>query len=276
MKRHLARKNTCPPIYSEDEQAEIVEALFPAVAKCKAYACAHCSKSFASSQSRSNHTRVHHAPAVSPVDAMQLASVVADLQKQLYELQNKQQKRSKTMKTRVGGDSAFGSDNTFNCSSNTTINNNVTQNIVINAFGHENTQHISKQFLDRCVRRTNKGLVELIEKIHFDKNVQENFNLCATNKKVPLLRVHDGLNWSYGRKDQILGQLVDKGHGMMQEHFDGHEDNIRDSVSESMFNHIRVWMDKMHENDKKTWEDVLTDMYILILNATEKKQLATQ
>lgn len=262
MKRHLTRKTPCPPIYSETEPAAVIDALFPSsVTKTKSFTCKHCSKCFSSSQSRSNHYRDVHGQSRGSLNTGQIASALVDLQKKVNELEKMQ------------------SNTTTNTIQNNTINSNnnvVTQNIVINAFGHENTQHITKQFIDQCVRRTNKGIVELIEKIHFDPDMEENCNLSATNIKVPLIRVHDGSSWTYGRKDRVLGQLVDKGHGIMQEHFDDNEDTIRDSVSDSMFNHIRKWLDKMQEKDKKTWEDVLTDMYILIINATEKGSLRTR
>jgi mannose/cellobiose epimerase-like protein (N-acyl-D-glucosamine 2-epimerase family) len=115
----------------------------------------------------------------------------------------------------------------------------VTNNITINAFGKESLDHISAQFLDQRVRRTDKGLVELIEKIHFDPGHQQNCNLKITNMRLPIMQIHNGTTWKYDRKERILNELVDKGHGMMQEHFDDHEDSIKEQLSETMFDHIR-------------------------------------
>jgi cyclopropane fatty-acyl-phospholipid synthase-like methyltransferase len=65
----------------------------------------------------------------------------------------------------------------------------------------------------------------------------------------------------------VLGDLVDRGHGIMQDHFDDHEGRFREDYA-AMFDHIREWMDKMQEKDRKTYGSVITDMYILVLNAT--------
>jgi hypothetical protein len=184
---------------------------------------------------------------------------------------------SHTTLTATTNNNPTNPDNTTNTNNNTTnvfnqtsIQNhvNVTNNVIVNAFGQEDVEHITPAFLDQCVRRTNKGMVELIEKIHFNKDKAENRNLKATNVKVPLIRYHDGTTWKYGRKDRILDQLVDKGHDMMQGHFEDHEDIIRESVSDSMFDHIHTWLDKVREKDRRTWDDVVTDIYILILNST--------
>jgi hypothetical protein len=153
----------------------------------------------------------------------------------------------------------------------TTVNNNSINNnnnsVTINAFGSESLAHITPEFIDRCVRRTNKGIVELIEKIHFDPDTPGNSNVRATNVKLPLVKYNDGARWKWARKDNLLDAIVDRGHGMMQDHFDDNEDDIRD-MSDAMFDHIRKWMDCMQEKDKRTWENVITDIYVLILNAT--------
>jgi hypothetical protein len=159
-------------------------------------------------------------------------------------------------------------NNTTSHHTNNTRNQTNNQTIVnINAFGHESLNHITPQFLDRCVLRRDKGLVELIGKIHFDPKHAENNNIKATNKRSNVVSVHNGTAWRYDRKDRVLDRLVDEGHGMMQEHFEDNEDRIREAHSETMFEVIRKWMDKMQERDKKTVDSVLTDIYILLLNA---------
>lgn len=244
MKRHLQRKLPCPPVYSDEDTSVILESILAAAVSRPGddgrVKCPYCEKTFKSAQSKCNHVQ------------------------RLHNTQQSREAATTVHRVRI------------NRVVNNTINNNNSNNvnIVINAYGQESTDHITNAFLDQCVRRTNKGLVELIEKIHFDQ--RENRNLRCMSVKVPLIKYHDGTTWKYGRKDKILDELVDKGHGMLQEHFDDNEDNIKDSLSESMFSHISEWMDKMQEKDKKTWEDVLMDMYILILNASVERDLPVE
>jgi mannose/cellobiose epimerase-like protein (N-acyl-D-glucosamine 2-epimerase family) len=148
---------------------------------------------------------------------------------------------------------------------NVTINNNITNNIQVNAFNHEDLSHISKSFIERCVKRTNKGLVELVEQVHFSEKATQNNNIRITNKKLPLIQVHNGDKWSF-RKEKILSEVFDKGHSIMQEHFDDNEDELKSNMSTTMFGYIKEWLEKMSDYEKKTMETVLTDIYLLIVN----------
>lgn len=251
MKTHLRRKKACRPVFCNISNEEIYAMYFASSASSGSHrrdptsgphhCCPHCNSTFNSRQAKWYHIRTEHRVCLDQEDPEERPTTAV-----------------------------------FNHNTNISITNTITATtttntqIVVNCFGEESLEYITPQFLDQCVRRTGKGLVELIGKIHFDPKHQENRNIKATNVKLPLMQVHDGIAWKYDRKDKVLNQLVDKGHGMMQEHFDDHEDRLRGSVSETMFNHIQEWMDKIQEQDKKTLESVLTDIYILILNASTR------
>jgi hypothetical protein len=155
-----------------------------------------------------------------------------------------------------------------NCT-NTTNNiiNSNSQTIVVNAFGRETTDHLSDAFLMKCIKRTNQGLVQLLEKLHFDPEVKENANVRILNKKLPLAEVRDEAgDWRYACKDTVITDMVDRGQGILQEHFDDNQEEIKDCVSGAMFDYIVNWFHKMEDKDKSVLEDVLTNVYILLLN----------
>ena len=260
LKRHLQRKKACEPLLRDVSVEELLDAcmLSPSAGARRSITCCGCGKAFASVQSRWNHQK---RTGCGRADMVERDASAGDEGRKVRELETRIQELQEELK-RVGKPEV---QNVYNNTQTITQNNNNT--IVINGFGKESLEHISAQFLDQCVRRTDKGLVELIERIHFDPRHQENRNLRVTNMKMPIMQVHNGTAWRYDKKDRVLNELVDKGHGIMQDHFDDHEDRIKDEVSETMFDHIQMWMDKMHDRDKKTWESVLTDIYVLILNA---------
>ena len=131
---------------------------------------------------------------------------------------------------------------------------------LINAFGSESLDHVAPAFLDQCIRRTDKGIVELLEKIHFDSDEPGNCNIRATNAKLPFVKYHDGVRWKLERKAKLLDELVERARGMMQSYFDGHSSEYNE--------HVCVFLNKMQLKDKKTWRDVLSDVYVLMLNAS--------
>jgi hypothetical protein len=191
------------------------------------------------------------------VDA-QLQELRDQLQKVTLQLQHVQNQQHMEPNISVG-----------NQNSHNTTNNNV---VIVNGFGNESLDHITTPFLDQCVRRRDKGLIELIEKIHFDPEHKENRNVRATNVKGPVMRVHDGTCWKFKRKSKVLNDIVDKSHGMMQEHMDDNEERLRNDTPEYMFRHIQEWMEKMQDRDKRILEDVLADIYVLVLNEARDLQ----
>lgn len=250
LRRHLGRKLPCRPVHSE----EGVDALLEKISDDKPYKCAVCSKGFTTRQGRSQHKKACKGkpPTQSVenenVDMMKLISELRDEMKLLRQQQEAVERPSTTNNIQV---------------------NQINNNQVINAFGKEDTSHLTHSFLNKCVRKTNKGLIDLLEEIHFGSE-KGNANVRILNKKMPLAETNDGSgHWLYERRDQVLNAMLDKGHGILQDHFDDNQDEIKGLVSDSMFNYIVEWFQRMEDKDKSSIEDVLLDIYILLLNKSK-------
>lgn len=226
MKAHQNRKTPCD------------------VKRSDVYTCIHCSKSYKNKNHMYAHQRICRETKTPLFSKDDVDNIRKEFQTKLDELT--QEVRSKPV---------------IQNSNTTTINN-----ITIHAYGSEQIQHISNVFLDRCVKRTDKGLKELIEYIHFNPLIPQNMNLRISNKKLPFVEFHNGNKWQYSRKEEIVNDLVDKGHVMMQSHFEDHEDRLKMEWNETMFEHVREWLERMHEKDPSKIDPILTDIYLLILN----------
>lgn len=240
LKRHLSRVKPCDPIFSSQDPKEALEAFTAQKVMNKVHTCKYCAKKFAHRQSKCVHKK------------QCLRNKNAALEERVKELENLLEKD-------------YGQVVITN---NVTNNNQTINQIQINAFSREDVGHIvtNKRFLEQCVKRTNKGLVELANKVHFDKNKPENNNLKITNKKMPYIQYHNGTKWMFDKKEKILNEVIDKSYGIMQDHFDDHEDEIKNNMSNTMFSYIKEWMAKMSDKDKKIIEPLLEDLHILILN----------
>jgi predicted Fe-Mo cluster-binding NifX family protein len=254
MVKHMQRRKPCSLIASPDATPRFI--------------CEWCNRAFKSRQSKWYHKKNHCQGPYQSSDVVCSSSEDATLRDEIQMLKSRLQELEDIKKSEASSDKhVHHHHHTTTTTTQNIINSNVNTTVVVNAFGKESMAHITSQFLDQCVLRRDKGLIELLEKIHFDPEHAENKNVVATNLKAPIVRVHNGATWRYERKDRVLNELVDRGHGIMQEHFDDHEDRLKEDMSETMFKCICKWMDNMHSRDKNTVESVLTDIYVLLLNA---------
>jgi hypothetical protein len=237
-KRHLTRKTPCKATFSNKEPSTILKEFQEKRENEKTYKCKFCDKTFKYRQSRYLHQKQH--------DSENIVSQV-------------------TQRVMATLGKPFVVNNITN---NTHIEAN--NNIQLNAFGKENLDHITKPFLDQCVKRRDKGLLELVHKMHFDENAPENSNIKITNKKMPFIQYHNGNKWMLEKKDKVLNEVIDKSHWMMQEHFDDHEHEYRETryLSENMINYVREWLEKVSDKERDIYSELLTDVYLLIYNAT--------
>lgn len=248
--RHLMRKNPCCTIKSDcscEEQLKGLEKKY----KEQTFDCDFCGKRFNYAASKSKHKRKCEKRPLQTVESLTKA---IDLLNDKLEKLDVSRNLPPVLNT--------------NC-------NNQTINIQINAFGNESTDHLSHTFLTKCIKRTNQGLVQLLEKLHFDDEKKENANVRILNKKEPLAEIKnkDG-KWQYVRRESVLNEMVDRGQEILQEHFDDNQDEIKETVSDSMFEYIIDWFHKMEDKDKSVLSDVLTDIYIMLLNKSRDLSLA--
>lgn len=248
LKNHLSRKKPCAPLFATNSCEELLKAHEKQNKHSASYKCTFCHKSFGTRQGKYNHQLICMKKLENQDETCQ--EIVDKIKESVLKTLIKDKKQSLTI------------------INNTTINN-TENNIQINAFGKENLEHITKSFLDQCVKRRDKGLLELVQKIHFNDNALENQNIKITNMKMPFIKYHNGNNWILEKKDKVLNEVIDKSHGMMQNHFDDHEDEYKETLylSENMLNYIRDWLEKVSDKDKEVYDSLLTDVYLLIYNA---------
>lgn len=275
MKQHFQRRYVCSPLFPDSPSIEtLIERHRDWFLRKGDYKCEDCGKFFATQHTMQIHQRLRCKGLESSGHSIQgntetaAAVPVQELLKKMEELTEKINR----LETAASGSTSGSGSNLPPAQThhntniyNTTTTNNIAVNI--NAFGSEVLDHLTHSFLEQCVRRTDKGLVQLIEKIHFDPDKPENNNIRITNKKLPYIEYHNGTKWKYEKKDALLNELVEKGHSILQDHYEENHEMMRCDMSESMFMHIKSWIERMEDKDKTTIESVLTDMYLLILNA---------
>jgi hypothetical protein len=242
------------------------------------HVCEYCHKTFASRVGKCKHKRgcarkqaADSAAAAAPKKMPpKLETLLSSMQQELQALRNQLQQQQQQHTTV----SAATTTQPITINHTTTTNTHhhhheqlaINAQVNINAFGREDTQHLQPSFLDRCIRRTNVGLVELLDQLHFGN--PSNRNVRITNRKIPLAEVNDGIQWKFEKKERVLSCMMDKGQDILQEHLEEHQDHIRQQLSETMWEHVQDFFQRMEVKDENTIRDILDDVYILLLNKT--------
>lgn len=269
-KKHLHRKTPC--LASEaDLTKEDFRGLYPDFfeVKVKKYQCEYCKKHFSTSQTKYIHKRICPKKNQPVNDAMASTQTIHQSVDSTLEPSTEIEKLRSEM--HILQERMDRLQSPSHATPVVTQNQNQCVNIQINAFGKETTTHLTEPFLTRCVKRTNLGLIQLLDKLHYDPKVKENATVRILNKKLPLAEVRDEKGeWTYARKDKTLTNMMDRGQEILQEHFDDNQEEIRESLSETMYDYIVKWFQKMEDKDKDVLEDVLTDIYVLVLNKSRE------
>jgi hypothetical protein len=103
---------------------------------------------------------------------------------------------------------------------NGTINNTIVINL--NAFGQEDTSHLSQEFLSYCINNPKKGLSSLIENIHYNEEVPENHNLRCRSLKRNIFEKYVGTQWIMCDASNTLDELIRKGYRILEAYFSEH------------------------------------------------------
>lgn len=102
-----------------------------------------------------------------------------------------------------------------------TVNN--IQNIQINInhckmndFGQETLDHITDEFIENCIIAQTNGVVQLIEKIHFDPGVPQNRNIRFQSNKQKTMKVVKNGEWKLASEQAVLNDMLKKSGKIMQ------------------------------------------------------------
>lgn len=194
--KHLNRKKICNPIKADLDVSVLLKELERQY-KENCHICILCSKKFNTSQSMYRHRKIcakkqeeaskttENNNQLVPIDT----SEVIVLKKQVAALQ----------------EVVNGLVQDMNNRSETTINNNYTNNIlVLNNFGEESIHHLTDQFLLEVFKDKDPGY--LAQQIHFSRDVPENQNLRLRDDTT--IEIFRNNKWIPQNIDMTLTDLI--------------------------------------------------------------------
>ena len=155
---------------------------------------------------------------------------------------------------------------TTNNNNTTTNNNNIeTQNIniIIKAFGNENTDYIDNKAILACISKVYKSIPSLLEKIHFDPKHPENHNIKITNKKLPYASVMgNNQKWKTVDRKDAIETMVINGYNMLDEKYGENKEKIPASKQQN----FEGFQTKFESEDKDLMKQIKTEVDMMVLN----------
>lgn len=252
LKKHLHRKTPCNAVLSDDSIESILESLPSTSNKEKMYKCEGCEKEFSSRSGLFEHKKKKHSESKTYTDEL-------TLMKQKYEELEKRQKELEA----IIQTQSIGNNNIITTNNNTQNNQNI--NININNFGQEDISHLTKDFLDDCVKRLNTGMKNLMKQIHFNPEIPENHNIRILSKKQNLLETFDNGSWHPKDKNNTLDEMIRHGYKILFRHFID-TTNIEDK--QSSHDYINSYFVNLMNKETEEYYNLRRDLYVMILDNT--------
>ena len=172
----------------------------------------------------------------------------------------------------------------INSNNTTTYNNqnitntqNITNNITINCLGKEDTSYITSSDIQNVIENPSKGLVKLVELIHFNPEHPENANIKMHNKKDKYLDSFLENNWKFVDKKKMIDYLITSKKELTTNYIDSNEnlDNEIVKTYEEYSEAIDYYIYKFVLNSnyppskksyKKIYKQLFNDLVLMIVN----------
>ena len=223
------------------------------------FECTVCGKKYTIRQSLHAHKKncVSAPSAVTP-SVQEILELKMDEMKQAFEKERQEMKAQIALLL----DKHAG---TTNNTTTTNTNNIETQNIniIIKAFGNENTDYIDDKAILSCISKVYKSIPTLLEKIHFDPKHPENHNIKITNKKLPYASVMgNNQKWKTVDRKDAIETMVLNGYNMLDEKYAENKEKIPAAKQQT----FEGFQSKFESEDKEMMRVIKTEVDMMVLN----------
>lgn len=148
--------------------------------------------------------------------------------------------------------------------------NNIQNNIVINNFGNERLDHITKEELLKILRAGIHTIPKYIERKHFDKEFPENNNILYTKENK--CKVLEDNNWKEKDISVLSSKLIKENANVLLLYCDDHEIKLSEELKDDdVFNNIKNKLVVIYDKtDNTKYNYVLNSIKDLIKNARDE------
>lgn len=225
--QHLKKKSICSTTNSKRTREEVIASLTRVSDKPKIHGCNYCDLMFSTPQGKHQHMKTcpNH-------PSNELRTKVNKMEKIIEQLQTELKSQK----------------NSVNTTTTNNIQNQQNINIILNNFGNETTPQFTPEFLNHCLLNPSKGLTSLIEKIHYNPELPENYNLRHKSTKQNTLQKFIDHNWHDCDASNTLDELIRKGYRILNAYYTDQVANdpsiVEDEMKAMIYGKFRFLGDK--------------------------------
>ena len=159
---------------------------------------------------------------------------------------------------------------------NTTNNNNIQVNIQINApnnipnirdFLNENMEYITDEFIMKCAKKLDHGLIELIKNVRFNPEYPENMNIKLHTKRDKTLYVFKNNRWEICDGNTTLESMIIQGARIINQSLLTNTDAEKMLDEDSYESKIQSWLLSILPKDNiRVLNKLSKSIYAMILD----------
>ena len=139
----------------------------------------------------------------------------------------------------------------------------MTNNIIINNYGDENTKYITRDYIIGLLKnKPAKIIPELIKYTHFNNAHPENQNIKITNKK-DYVKVRKNDKWELQDKDETIYDLIDRQQVHLMDEVVEKIESVAMILKKS---NIKRCNELYNEEDKEYMKKLYNESSLIIIN----------
>jgi uncharacterized C2H2 Zn-finger protein len=185
----------------------------------------------------------------------------------LMKLEQALVKSSNISKTIVNGNitNTIVNGNITNMVNNGIINNGTIN--IINPFGNENTEYVTKAKLSKIINHCNNSLRYLGEHIHFNKDHPENHNIRIRepDKNYNRVELHDGNQWNTHNRKLTIPKYLGCLYDTLEELYEQFEPQLGERERRNFRTITKIYYNKNHSYQEKI-NTILNGLKELLIN----------
>lgn len=256
LRNHVLKANLCPSTISDDDLVSLRQK-FTTSKDSNTYECHICKKLFKTTQTLKRHQKKCETHDNKDAIIQQIACLLTKLSHidhpQVTNINHIQNIQNNNIQINISSEK---------------------QPINVNEFLHENLAYISDDYILKCAKRLDNGLVDLIKTIRFNPEHPENMNVKIHVKRDKTVYVYNNGKWEICDSKWTLEEMIVQGARIIHQKFITHSDQdklMEDGSSESK---IQSWLlSLLPRNNDKLMGKLSKRLYALILSNQEDRDV---